>query len=78
LVPQVNAATKALKDAGVDDKETIGKRRQAVELQFHLGLMTEVEKKFSDFYATREIPANGHEAGTDEVPFTEDSDDIPF
>jgi hypothetical protein len=40
--------------------------------------MTEVEKKFSDFYATREIPANSHEAGTDEVPFTEDSDDIPF
>jgi hypothetical protein len=78
LVPQVNAATKALKDAGVDDKETIGKRRQAVELQFHLGLMTEVEKKFSDFYATREIPANGHEAGTDEVPFADDSDDIPF
>jgi hypothetical protein len=78
LVPQVNAATKALKDAGVDDKETIGKRRQAVELQFHLGLMTKVEQKFSDFYATREIPANGHEAGTDEVPFADESDDIPF
>lgn len=78
LVPQVNAATKALKDAGVDDKETIGKRRQAVELQFHLGLMAEVEQKFADFYATREIPANGHEALTDEVPFAEECDEIPF
>jgi hypothetical protein len=40
--------------------------------------MTEVEQKFSDFYATREIPANGHEALTDEVPFADESDDIPF
>lgn len=79
LVPQVNAATKALKEAGVDDKETIGKRRQAVELQFHLGLMTGVEQKFSDFYASREIPANGHEAGADDVPFADDDGDgIPF
>ena len=62
----------------MDDKETIGKRRQAVELQFHLGLMAVVEKKFTDFYASREIPANGHEALTDEVPFADESDDIPF
>ena len=81
LVPQVNAAIEALKNAGVDDPETIGKRRQAVELQFHLGLMTEVEQKFSDFYATREIPANGHEAtGMDDGQFDglPPDDDIPF
>lgn len=82
LVPQVNAAIEALKNAGVDDPETISKRRQAVELQFHLGLMTEVEQKFSDFYATREIPANGHEASVDDEQFaglpSDFDDDIPF
>lgn len=64
LVPRINAAMKALEDAGVskDDKETFAKRRAKVELEFHAELMKKVNDKFTAFYASTEQP---HEAEDD-------------
>lgn len=50
LAPQVQAAEAALKAAGVDDKETISKRRQKVTFDFHIALMEEVERRFKAWY----------------------------
>lgn len=71
LGPRVDAAIKALKDAGVDDKETLGKRRNVVQLDYHKELMQQVEAKFSAYY--EEIgaaPAQNADA--------EDEQEIPF
>jgi hypothetical protein len=73
LSPAVNAAVEALKAAGVDDKETISRRRAAVELQFHVSLLQDIEAKFKAFYAEREQSMDDHvpgDAGND--------DDIPL
>lgn len=82
LSPTVNAAVEALKAAGVDDKETISRRRAAVELQFHVSLLQDIESKFKTFYAEREhrldddTPApNSMPAGTG---FDDMDDDIPL
>lgn len=42
LAPQLTAAEAALKAAGVDDKETLSKRRQKVTYDYHIALMNEV------------------------------------
>lgn len=64
LVPRINAAMKALEDAGVsnDDKETFAKRRAKVELEFHSELMKKVNDQFTAFYESTETP---HEADED-------------
>jgi hypothetical protein len=80
LSPTVEAAVEALKAAGVDDKETISRRRAAVELQFHVSLLQDIESKFKTFYAEREqrmddaAPASN--PSTDE--FNEHMDDVPY
>lgn len=52
LAPMVNSALTALEAAGVPrtDRETYNKRRSAVELDYHVGLMSEVEPRFKDLY----------------------------
>ena len=77
LAPRVEAALKALKDVGVDDKETLRKRRQGIQLDYHKNLMTQVEAKFASYYEEIGVssPAqNNAEVGTGE----EDLDEIPF
>ncbi len=54
LAPAVNAAIEALKGAGVDDKDTIAKRRSSVETNFHVELVKTIQQKFERFYAERE------------------------
>lgn len=50
LKPRVDAAIQALKDAGVDDNETLNKRRNVISTEYHKELMVSVEKKFSTYY----------------------------
>lgn len=50
LVPAVDAALEAIKAAGVDDKETLNKRRATVELQFHERIMEDVAEMFDQYY----------------------------
>lgn len=78
LGPRVDAAIKALKDAGVDDKETLGKRRNVVQLDYHKELMQQVEAKFSAYYEeigasapaqTQTQNANADQEFTDDIPF---------
>lgn len=63
LAPRVDAAMKALEDAGVskEDKETFAKRRAKVELDYHKEVMEAVNGKFTKFYADREMPAENDE-----------------
>lgn len=72
LVPAVEAAMEAIKAAGVDDKETLNKRRNAVELQFHERIMEDVEEMFDQYYKDAD-PADKEPAmaGTEEqkAPF---------
>ena len=72
LSPAVNAAVEALKAAGVDDKETISRRRAAVELKFHVELLENIEASFKAFYADREQSMDDH------VPGADADDDIPL
>jgi hypothetical protein len=53
LVPLVNEAKAKLAEAGVDDKETIAKRRSKVELDYHVTLMDKVNAKVTAFYEER-------------------------
>lgn len=83
LAPRVTAAIEALKAAGVadDDKETLNKRRAKVELDYHNELMTAVTAKFTDFYATRELPVDELEAAPEDQhigSYADMDDDIPF
>lgn len=75
LVPAVDAAMEALKAAGVEDKETLSTRRQAVELKFHREIMVDVEDKFALYYKERDMePAESAESG---VPAGFDLPDEP-
>ena len=76
LAPQVQAAEAALKAAGIDDKETLSKRRQKVTFDFHVALMDDVTKRFQAWYdeqhKSEHVPAShsggedaGSEAGSD-------------
>ena len=59
LKPQVDAALKALEDAGVNkatDKETFNRRRAKVEVDFHVNLMAQVNQVFTEHYAQTEQP----------------------
>lgn len=82
LSPAVNAAVEALKAAGVDDKETISRRRAAVELNFHVELLQNIEAKFKLFYAEREQRMDDHAPAPTPSPsgngFDDMDDDIPF
>lgn len=77
LVPTINAALEAVKAAGVDDKDTLNKRRAAVELKFHAELMKDVETKFTKFYEERDLAE--HRDHEQDMPFSADpEDEIPF
>jgi len=82
LSPAVNAAVEALKAAGVDDKETISRRRAAVELQFHVALLQDIEGKFKAFYADREQRMDDIAPAPAPLPsgggFDDMDDDHPF
>lgn len=71
LAPLVQAADAALKAAGVDDKETLSKRRQKVTADFHLALMPEIEARFKAWFEAQpkqqaEQPAStAHGHGSD-------------
>lgn len=57
LVPAINAAVEALKGVGIDDKETIGKRKQKVSMDWHIDLVRQMEERVKVHYAQRDIPA---------------------
>lgn len=59
LAPMVNSALSALEAAGVPrtDRETYNKRRNVVEMDYHLGLIREVEHKYKELYEA------GHDQG---------------
>lgn len=82
LSPAVNAAVDALKAAGVDDKETISRRRATVELNFHVELLQNIEAKFKAFYAEREQRMDDHAPAPAPLPsgggFDDMDDDQPF
>lgn len=65
LAPQVQAAEAALKAAGVDDKETISKRRQKVTFDFHIALMEEVERRFKAWFEENYGGEHGGDSGDD-------------
>lgn len=58
LTPQIEAAMSALTGAGVEltDKETRGKRRSKIALQYHIDMLLEIEKRFSAYYEERDLP----------------------
>lgn len=60
LAPRIDAAMKALEDAGVslEDKETYAKRRAKVEVDFHLELMNTVNERVTAFYESIEQPTD--------------------
>jgi hypothetical protein len=70
LTALVEAALVSLKAAGVDDAETISKRRAKVELDFHLALLGQIEQKINAFYGGAQAPA-------EEAPEAEASSSIP-
>lgn len=53
LIPLKEEAKAKLAEAGVDDKETVGKRLSKVELDYHISLMDKVNAKFTAFYEER-------------------------
>lgn len=56
LVPRINADIKKLQDVGMaDDKETVAKRRDKIELDFHLELMDVVAENVTTYYAQTEL-----------------------
>lgn len=56
LVPRINADIKKLQDVGMaDDKETVAKRRDKIELDFHLELMDVVAGNVTTYYAQTEL-----------------------
>jgi len=65
LAPTIDRALTVLKEAGVDDKETLNKRRATVELNFHIDLLKSIESKFAEFYSQRdEQSRKANEAAT--------------
>jgi hypothetical protein len=79
LAPRIDAAIKALKDAGVDDKETLSKRRQVIQLEYHKELMKGVEAMFSSYYeGIGAKPAASATHSEDVSDVSEDFSDIPF
>lgn len=58
LQPRVQTALKALKDAGVDEKEIVGTKRRKIEHDYHVELMGKVADRFAKFYEDREIPSD--------------------
>lgn len=82
LAPAVDAAVEALKAAGVDDKETIAKRRSAVETNFHVELVKNIQQKFEAFYADREQSMDEHAPVTPATNapqgFDDLDDEVPF
>lgn len=82
LAPQVQAAEAALKAAGIDDKETLSKRRQKVTFDYHLALMEEVAQRFQAWYdeqhQSEHVPASHSEGGQgEEGAGGYDEDQIP-
>jgi hypothetical protein len=54
LIPLKEEAKAKLAEAGVDDKETVGKRLSKVELDYHISLMDKVNAKFTAFYERKQ------------------------
>jgi hypothetical protein len=72
----------ALKAAGIDDKETLSKRRQKVTFDYHLALMEEVAQRFQAWYdeqhQSEHVPASHSEGGQgEEGAGGYDEDQIP-
>lgn len=66
----VETAINALKEAGVDDKDILNSRRKLVATKFHVDVMEDVEKKFTDYYEARR-------AASGEAPEASDADHVP-
>lgn len=49
----VEQAIAKIKEAGVDDKETIGRRRHTVTTEYHVGLANKASANFAAFYEAR-------------------------
>ncbi len=82
LSPRVNTALDMLKEAGVDDAETLAKRRSKIEVDFHNELMSKVAVKFTEYYASREQADPTGLPDVDEslegLPAFADLDEVPF
>lgn len=80
LGPVIDAAMKALETAGVDDKETKFRRRSALELEYHLNLLKQVQAKFEQFYSDREQHMDDHApVPSEDQPLGQpEEDDIPY
>jgi hypothetical protein len=76
LQPAIAAAVAALKQAGIDDKEVLSKKRSSIELDYHVQLMQQVTDKFNSFYAS--TGDSHHESDDHGDPQGDPDADIPF
>jgi hypothetical protein len=60
--PQIDAAMEKLTAAGIDDRETLNRRRDMAKLQAATDLMIRVAKTFSDFYGAKKGTETGEAA----------------
>lgn len=72
LNPLLETAVAKLKDAGVDDKETVNKRRSVVTNEWHNSLVGEIAAKFTAYHAANGKP---QELGQDDPEFN--GGDVP-
>lgn len=70
LNPQITAAMEALTAAGipVEDKDVRGKRRDALTLEFHVGLVKKSQETFDAYYKARDMQQPDAPAPGDDTP----------
>ena len=56
----VQTALNVLKDAGVDDKEMLAKRRAKVTAEYHIGLVNKIAAAFATYYEARDKIGRAH------------------
>lgn len=72
----VETSLKAIRDAGIEDKEILGRHRQKVTAEYHIGLANKKSEAFAKFYESRDLPADDHVSDS-EMPAGMPTDDIP-
>lgn len=68
LKPLVDGAMSALAAAGVDDKETMAKRRSKVTTEYHVKIVNAKAEEFAAFYKQRELPSESDHDASDMPP----------
>ena len=74
----VEKAMAALKDAGIEDKETMGRHRLKVTTDYHVGLANKAAEAFAAFYESRGTQQEDHPADDDVPAGMPPQEDIPM